>query len=78
MGSAINKQKISSKYSNYKIKKYNEKYNDNFEWKKGKEDRKVYPFNSRAITVKYLIKPPNASPPKYSYTYKGVPGGYFF
>ena len=64
-------QKISSKI---KIKKYN----DNFKLKKKKTERKVYPLKTGVITVKYLIKPHNASPPKYSYTYKGVPGGYFF
>ena len=68
-------QKISSKI---KIKKYNEKYNDNFKLKKKKTERKVYPLKPGVVTVKYLIKPHNASPPKYSYTYKGVPGGYFF
>ena len=63
-------QKISSKI---KIKKYN----DNFKLKKKKTERNIYPLKPGVVTVKYLIKPPNASPPKYSYTYKGVPGGFF-
>jgi len=63
-------QKISSKI---KIKKYNY----NFKLKKKKTERNIYPLKPGVVTVKYLIKPPNASPPKYSYTYKGVPGGYF-
>jgi len=75
MGSAIKKQK--NKYTNYQIKKYNEKYNENFKLKRKKTERNTYPLKRGIVNVKYLIKPPNASPPKYSYTYKGVPGGYF-
>ena len=75
MGSAIKKQKY--KYTNYQIKKYNEKYNENFKLKRKKTERNTYPLKHGIVTVKYLIKPPNARIPQYSYTYKGVPGGYF-
>tara|TARA_B110000211_G_C14040919_1_gene536719 strand:+ start:453 stop:680 length:228 start_codon:yes stop_codon:yes gene_type:complete len=75
MGSAINKLKlkVSFIYTNHKIKKYNEK----FKLKKKKTERNTYPLKQGVVKVRYLIKPPNSRKPQYSYTYKGVPGGFF-
>jgi len=39
--------------------------------------KKVYLFNQRPVKVKYLIKPSDTITPRYLYTYKGVPGGWY-
>lgn len=61
-------------FSKIKKKKQQKKY---FEYPNGYyKPTKTYTLNSKPVTVRY-IGYNNNTLPKFSYTYKGVPGGFY-
>jgi hypothetical protein len=93
MGSSISKQKNNLRYKvtkinlNRAIKKYNKKYDKNISYynPKYKKNQKIikkkrYKFTPEMVNIKYInSQMENLSPNlKYSYVYKGVPGGWYY
>jgi hypothetical protein len=92
MGSSISKQKNNLRYKvtkinlNRAIKKYNKKYDKNISYSKleyiqnkGKIKRKKYKFKPEIVKIRYINSSMEHITPnlKYSYVYKGVPGGWY-
>ena len=66
------------KFSRKKNKNY---YNDSNKIKKTKKQKiviKEYPFRPDLVKITKLDGSPLEKMPKYSYVYKGVPGGWYF
>ena len=92
MGSSISKQKNKLRYKvtkinlNRAIKKYNIKYGKNISYSKleyiqnkGTIKKKKYKFKPEIVKIRYINSSMGHITPnlKYSYVYKGVPGGWY-
>ena len=78
------KHKASKLYLNHKIKKFNKKFNENikyYEPSREKKTKKKYPFRPYVVKIKHIGGGQKINPRKhikYSYIYKGVPGGWYY
>ena len=75
------KHKASKVYLNHKIKKFNKKYNMKYYEHSQKKETKEYQYRPDIVKITYIGTEKNINLKKnlkYSYIYKGVPGGWYY